>query len=465
MKEMFHALTEDDRDLICNWCFSYGGSFPIDLEEVLKTWYLNKQELFNLFGKKLRISIPLEQTDPIYFYQKLSDVYLPAVINSYSDFLEWELYHLPTHPFIEKFLHLLGENFHQGICTKEDFKTVSKYLQYSTILSNRIPSPHTFINKEHKTFTIQKNMKTMRAIRKLCDFFGFYSLKDDFLSWRDSISFALTEKSSPKEVILSIHPLDFLTMSDNNCNWSSCVSWQYSEINAPRGTIEMMNSPFSAVAYIENRDKEYVFCGKNIPNKSWRSLVFLDENFLVVGRNYPYRNEIVEDQLIQSLKERCFDYGWKYDFFSRSKETPFKITGFMYDDFSALEEEYEYKYFINCNDTKYDVGGPCTCMRCGQETENFSNNLKGVCEKCVQENYCFSCCRFKDDFLEKNFIDLKSHELKSYTKKICSECWQKETLVEEETGFCIEKNDLLRLRRKHLLPHISERTFLRTKKE
>ena len=80
-------------------------------------------------------------------------------------------------------------------------------------------------------------MKTMRAIRKLCDFFGFYSLKDDFLSWRDSISFALTEKSSPKEVVLSIHPLDFLTMSDNNCNWSSCVSWQYSEINAPRGTI------------------------------------------------------------------------------------------------------------------------------------------------------------------------------------------------------------------------------------
>ena len=134
MKEMFCALTEDDRDLICNWCFSYGGSFPINLEEVLKTWYLNKQELFNLFGKKLRISIPLEQTDPIYFYQKLSDVYLPAVINSYSDFLEWELYHLPTHPFIEKFLHLLGENFHQGICTKEDFKAVSKYLQYSTIL-------------------------------------------------------------------------------------------------------------------------------------------------------------------------------------------------------------------------------------------------------------------------------------------------------------------------------------------
>lgn len=67
MKEMFYALTEDDRDLICNWCFFYGGSFPIDLEEVLKTWYLNKQELFNLFGKKLRISIPLEQTDPIYF--------------------------------------------------------------------------------------------------------------------------------------------------------------------------------------------------------------------------------------------------------------------------------------------------------------------------------------------------------------------------------------------------------------
>lgn len=465
MKEMFNALTEDDRDLICNWCFSYGGSFPIDLEKVLKTWCMNKQELFNLFGEKLRISIPLEQTDPIYFYQKLSDIYLPAVINSYSDFLEWELYHLPTHPFIEKFLNLLGENFHQGICTKEDLKATSKYLQYSTILSNRIPSPHTFMNKERKTFTIQKNMKTMRAIRKLCDFFGFYSLKDDFLSWRDSISFALTEKSSPKEVILSIHPLDFLTMSDNNCNWSSCVSWQYSEINAPRGTIEMMNSPFSAVAYIENRDKEYVFCGKNIPNKSWRSLVFLDKNFLVVGRNYPYRNEIVEDQLIQSLKEKCFNYGWKYDFFSRSKETPFKITGFMYDDFSTLEEEYEYKYFINSNDTKYDVGGICTCMRCGQETKNFSSNLKGVCEKCVQENYCFSCCRFKDDFLEKNFIDLKSHELKSYTKKICSECWQKETLIEEETGFCIEKNDLLRLRRKHLLPHISERTFLRTKKE
>ena len=70
----------------------------------------------------------------------------------------------------------------------------------------------------------------------------------------------------------------------------------------------------------------------------------------------------------------------------------------------------------------------------------------------------------KDDG-KQNFIDLKSHELKSYTKKICSECWQKETLIEEETGFCIEKNDLLRLRRKHLLPHISERTFLRTKKE
>ena len=55
----------------------------------------------------------------------------------------------------------------------------------------------------------------MRAIRKILEYFEF-PFMDTFNQWRDDISVINTDKEINGELVFSIHPIDFMTMSDNN---------------------------------------------------------------------------------------------------------------------------------------------------------------------------------------------------------------------------------------------------------
>ena len=59
------------------------------------------------------------------------------------------------------------------------------------------------------------------------------------------------------------------------------------------GTLEMMNSNVAAVAYLESNSEYALHLDETgevypIPNKSWRSLVFIHKDIILCGKSYPY---------------------------------------------------------------------------------------------------------------------------------------------------------------------------------
>ena len=66
----------------------------------------------------------------------------------------------------------------------------------------------------------------------------------------------LNKKRLKGTLCLSIHPLDYITISDNNCDWDSCMTWTGDDCPGEYrlGTLEMMNSPSVVVAYLDSKE-------------------------------------------------------------------------------------------------------------------------------------------------------------------------------------------------------------------
>ena len=85
----------------------------------------------------------------------------------------------------------------------------------------------------------------------------------------------------------------------------------------------MMNSNVAAVAYLESNSEYALHLDETgevypIPNKSWRSLVFIHKDILLLGKQYPYFNEDlcfnVLDMMLD-LVER--NLNWNYRFINQ----------------------------------------------------------------------------------------------------------------------------------------------------
>ena len=76
----------------------------------------------------------------------------------------------------------------------------------------------------------------MRVLSKIATAYNLPGFED----FRIAQSLVTNQANLKGYITLSIHPLDYMTMSDNNCGWDSCMSWQ-EEGCYRQGTVEMMN--------------------------------------------------------------------------------------------------------------------------------------------------------------------------------------------------------------------------------
>lgn len=107
---------------------------------------------------------------------------------------------------------------------------------------------------------------------------------------------------------LSVHPLDFLSLSENTYNWRSCHALD-GEYRA--GNVSYMMDSCTFIAYIK-ADGEYQL--KNFPeevkwnSKKLRRLFFLsnDRNMLFAGRSYPFECDALLDFVKDNIFNRYF---------------------------------------------------------------------------------------------------------------------------------------------------------------
>lgn len=304
----------------------------------------------------------------------------------------------------------------------------------------------------NKTITIQNKQKPFRVINNILknlepicrqnwpaiftnEFFSM--LYTDIETCRIIHSQVLNSSDITGDLCLSIHPFDYITMSDNSYNWESCMTWtREGDPGEYRiGTLEMMNSPCVVVAYIEGKEP-FEFGEYKWNNKKWRELFIVDKNFISGIRAYPYQITELEETILKELAEMAEKINFSH-FEREIKETTpshtLQINNFsykftthlMYNDYEChtchyliaqnpiLNKETKIDYYcysgvaycLECND-------PLTLEEMGEDTEFVTcNTCRGVI-KC-------NCC---GDYIHNNLRYINGEPVCSNCAVLCNVC-------------------------------------------
>lgn len=428
----YDALTDIDKETIKAYLSVYGNTQCGPLPRVLHYWDKNKNTLYKALGGNLRISkmikVPSDRNRRI---NELEIIYHPYCINCEPD-----ITFIKNNP--EQFKHEVHNEFiadvlifwaNQNYCI-EDLSIISRLFLHKNLEKGYISSMDCDFPYHCRDFkcTLKNGMKTLRTIQKVLKATNYNNMSL-FEKWSNTINNSLCNEGFKSKLTLSIHPVDFFSMSDNNCNWRSCMAWSNNG-SYRSGTLEMMNSNCVVVAYLEaqnpmsiNLSEEEVY---NIPNKSWRCLFYVHKSILLGGKSYPYHNKdltiCVLDWLRELVKENL---NWDYQFINQeyhdltNLENNFYVrdywdpnyniakphhkivlyTNAMYNDLI----ESKYPHYICCrnkvkNSIKINVSGPVTCICCGEiilrrdeidDYDSIGSSL--VCWDCDDNRRC-RCC-------------------------------------------------------------------------
>lgn len=343
-------LTKDE-EMMNYYMRTYGNENAMPCDKYLMYWYEEKNKaLLPMFGNQLIHKIPFS------YNRDYSDMYreVGALRDKDSDFLYLER---TCRQALGKYIDKVQD------CTGR-FPGSVLYFQNEFYISNCVG--RYFEYNDHK---FPKEMKLHKALKKLMQYIyeedgfisndtlkNFYTVVDR--AWV-KLSQILNQKEVKGTLCLSIHPMDYMTMSDNGGNWSSCMKW-IGTGEYRMGTIEMLNSPSVVVAYLESEDHDWFIDEKYHWNaKKWRELFIVDRDFICGIKGYPYYNDSLEVTAMDELQELAETYyGIKYE------ESP--IVDKVYYDYVSFETNYMY------NDIDANVS--CTLLMNKNTREGIDNN-------------------------------------------------------------------------------------------
>lgn len=406
---LFEKLTENDLNLIENWIYRYGCNHDSEtyeyrrrsLESILRFWDEEKsQVLYSLFGEKFILEKPITYTVPDYKLRK-------GIMDS-KNYGGMKQFTSLYHQWCRHFDTFSDEGWFLSELTSPDWlaKNCTTIEKSITIQID---------NDGHK-ITLDRNTKPIRALGKIAKWIG---LEKEYEEFRIAHSQILNQKKLEGTLCLSIHPLDYLTMSDNLSGWSSCMNWR--ECGSYRmGTVEMMNSPCVLVAYLKS-EKE--FEGWN--DKMWRCLFIVTPEVITSVKAYPYHNEEFMNTVVDWLRELastnlCEQFGETEEIFDcdiwQAKNGNYYYfrpeCGNMYNDFgtakhigalpaivknmSSLEEPIKIGIYYS---------GETECMCCGSAIDTSYDESFVYCEDCCS-NYdgCSTCYRCGSRWCDEDMI-------------------------------------------------------------
>ena len=394
----YEALTAQDKEYITEYIEKRGGiNSPIKLKApldyILQEWNKSKQTLFNIFGEKLMLEkeIQVEDGDN----KKISE------INNYLSSLN------PGTNFINSVRKL----FEFNSTYFENTYATYNLTRANQLFTNRVAKEFSYRNKDGKVIKVPEGAKVMRVLQKIAKEFDL----PDFEIFRNHISRITEIRKSKIKFTLSIHPLDYMTMSDNANGWESCMNWTQGPGSYRAGTIEMMNSPVVVVAYITTKPYYPENTSIEWTSKSWRELIIVHPNTICSVKSYPYYNIAFDKALVnwladlveektewrynrkkpQESLESCSDIKAWQD--KEDKDNYFLLhfeTNEMYNDFGNTDN---YGIFsINPPDNKYhtytiNYSGLMTCMCCGENGYWSDDTETVICEDCEPSIYCCCC--------------------------------------------------------------------------
>lgn len=423
---LFERLSEEDVIQLHNYIDNYGdeGNGVISRDRMdyfLRFWSENKEPFFRAFGDQFIIK------KEIRFVKD-------------SDELENEMYSVlcrgdaVIREFISKYKRAC-QNIGDELNSLDMTCRLQCFVDNLEMLVNNIYTGPTFtipanFTKNSRPLVVNNNCKMVKMLGKIANAIGaempiyycstcgcWYTEPKEccggvavktsgYELFRQAHSQVLNQKYINGNLCLSIHPLDYLTMSDNYCGWSSCMSWMEEAGDYRLGTIEMMNSDCVVVAYIEAKDPMFI-CGADWNNKRWRQLYIVTREVILGNRQYPYDSDEIQGTAINWLRElmgQVPGYGpypeetiqLKNDSWNtvRDKKIRFHFyTNYMYNDIYDYRLAYVADQKIE-NDDCYSCcfSGPAVCTGCGDIIELDTVDARIVqCRACNGYWYCDFC--------------------------------------------------------------------------
>ena len=389
---LFERLPENEKHMMERYIDSYasfnGTERTTSLEYIMRIWNKEKKSLFHMLGDQFIISKDIIFTKDI--DQIIED--LDSAIYGYKVPDEDKVFLHDYDEFVNSYFPNRYDTIPYNLC-----RLISAINLATNIYSGEsieLPSPKV----GEKPIKINTGCKCTRALGKIAAAYDLHG----FEKFRILHSQCLNQKKLTGHLCLSIHPLDYMTMSDNECGWSSCMSWQ-EEGCYRQGTVEMMNSPMVIVAYLTSEEDMRMPGGDRWNNKKWRQLFIVDPHMIGNVKAYPYRNDYLTKDVLAWIKELAEVVGMgpysqdiiEYDSFKYVNYNNHQIkihprTQRMYNDFS----DHQFAYFNVQLDNKIvylDYSGESECMCCGDIDCDFEGEgcLVGTC--CEERYYC-DCC-------------------------------------------------------------------------
>lgn len=423
---MQYKLSNETLDAVLDYRSCYVQEIsgrPISSKTYLKQYMENKETLFHLLGDNFIVSFPyeIEVNDEGKRLRMKND----DVINN----------------VIESFYYKL--RYIEGLYSDEFYDFYHMLTDMYALITNRVQKN---IKLSEDSRIINKGAKLMGVLQKLNR--EYHAVPDaEFERFRNIVSTYTQTKTMKGTFYLSIHPLDYMTMSDNNANWKSCMNWM-NEGEYRLGTVEMMNSPCAVVGYLRAEQPWHITQNHKWNSKLWRCLYVVNEDIITSVKSYPYFSKELITVGLNKLKELAANnVGWYYeDKITESDEMNFEFnagessTGFpvykylsfetnaMYNDFgSTIHYAYLHKDIINRLEphqkyTYINYSGPAICADCGDFMTGNEDQVALVCDNCCHYLYCEDCeCRLRED---------EVHEYDDYI--LCYDCYCDRKYQEED---------------------------------
>ena len=277
-------------------------------------------------------------------------------------------------------------------------RSIPQILSEETIYNNLIPVIGTLHFKDSHTLKLDGRRKFFKFANQFLTLCG----STCNLSLVEEIRLAQSQVSSNRilkgTLRLSTCPEDFLSLSEDTSNWTSCLAMTSHRGDYRAGCLEMMTSPYTILATVESNSRKY-----------WRQIVLLTPYAIIALRGYPYMAPQVTSQvlsLVAAAAKRSLD--WDYDpQLCYTKSSEFAVSGGtltlttnrMYND-TYLGGYYLIGKPLPSSTYEINYSGPAYCLSCGAPLElsipDFGYEGEVLCSSCSHRKICSCCGEMKD---------------------------------------------------------------------
>lgn len=474
-------ITNEEIEMLTNYRDWYAwqeddlaGSLTLPIREILsKAWEPNNHLLYKLLGNQLIITKD-------FHYEKSVDELsceIDEMIDGHAcygrtnrqgwrfirNFYEWTRtqFRIPSMQWVSGYGYRYDSEEDEELAEKHSTirDRLHGLISNNTLANNKYEEESFSIElKDGKKYMVSTGCKPMKVLAKIAEAYNIEGFED----FRICHSLIHNQKKVDGKISLSIHPLDYWTMSDNDCGWDSCMSWK-NDGGYRQGTVEMMNSPNVVIAYISANDSMRI--GSHDWNsKKWRQLFIVDQQCILGIKSYPYFNDELTIAITEWLKELAeTNLGWKY--FGDNENKPIKYnfqpvphpdypegrqirfsfySKIMYTDVGCMDwhplyigidvhEDGEHMghnsnyYGTPVVHIDYNYSGASQCMSCGKLDPYLSCESSLCCEDCEESYRCEECGDSVDPD-DMFYVD---------GAKLCSDCYDRCT---EECFYSYERS-------------------------